>query len=200
MLWAFSGVEQPGVFVVLKLGLGVVFLFSGLSQVVTANTLEVSQQNEVARPSDQVATSNNEQFLLITSPSLTPTPAADVVKNWNILPGPLNTVDSSHYVGISVEASRAFKLSINIFTNLGLFVNKIEFAVPQNEFDKLAKGIKNNTRVMRVLWDNRAQDGTLAATGAYILKTDVTLLKIPGISKDEEVHSDYRIVGLVRSP
>ena len=89
-------------------------------------------------------------------------------------------------------------MSINIFTNLGAFVNKIEFEVPQNEFDKLSKGIKNNTRMMRVLWDNRAQDGTLAGTGAYIFKTDVTLLKKPGTAEDQEVRSDYRIVGVLR--
>jgi hypothetical protein len=99
---------------------------------------------------------------------------------------------------MDIEASRAFTASIRIFTNFGQYVNKIEFTVSPEEYLKLSKGITNNTRILRILWDNRAQDGSLAGTGAYVLKTDVTLLKIPGVVEDQVLLSDYRIVGLIR--
>ena len=90
-------------------------------------------------------------------------------------------------------------MEIQIYTNLGQFVNKIQFALTQSEFTKLTKGVKNNTRQLKVLWDNIAADGSKAGTGAYILKTTVTLLKIPGIAEDEAVSTDYRVVGVLRS-
>ena len=161
--------------------------------------LQVTDHNQVAKPTGTLSPGIEKGFLLVAPVNLVPKPASGSEINWDIIPGPLSISDSSHYVGIAVEASRAFRVSISVFTNLGQFMNKIAFSLTQAEFDKLSKGVKNNTRVIRVLWDNRASDGSLAGTGAYVMKTDVTLLKIPGIAEDQVVRSDYRIVGVVRS-
>jgi hypothetical protein len=51
---------------------------------------------------------------------------------------------------------------------------------------------------MKVLWDSRSQRGALVATGAYVVKTTVMLLKIPGIAEDDAMKIDYRRVGVLR--
>jgi hypothetical protein len=119
--------------------------------------------------------------------------------NWNIIPALITKEDSTRYVGAIIQASRAFKAEVQVFTNLGQFVNKTVVTIPQSEFIKLTKGVKNNTRMIKVLWKGRTADGGLVGTGAYILKTTVTLLKLPGIAEDESVSSDIRIVGYLRS-
>jgi hypothetical protein len=87
---------------------------------------------------------------------------------------------------------------MTIFSNLGEFVNRIRFTVSQAEFMKLSKGTKNGTRQLRVLWDNRVANGRPAGTGAYIMKTTVTLLRIPGVAEDEAESTQFRRVGVLR--
>jgi hypothetical protein len=110
----------------------------------------------------------------------------------------MTSIDSLRYVGNVIQASRAFRVEIQIFSNLGQFVNKIGFTISQGEFAKLSKSPSGNTRQLKVLWDNRTSNGNLAGTGAYILKTTVTLLSIPGIAEDETSSTDYRLVGVLR--
>ncbi len=164
------------------------------SDITTA--LQVLQHNDVAKALENLTTVSGQHFILIAPSSVNPV-AGEPGKNWGLLTN-LNAQDSASVVGIDLEASRAFRVVISIWSNLGQFVNKIDFSITQAEFEKLSKGLKNNTRKLSVLWDNRAQDGTLAGPGAYILKTEVTLLKIPGIAEDQVIRSDYRIVGVLR--
>lgn len=164
-----------------------------------STTLTVLRHNDYSRGGDVVPPVSGQQFVLVAPAGLDASSETGA-RNWSITPALATPADSLRYVGNVIEASRAFKVEIRIYSNLGQFVNKIEFTVPQSEFVKLSKGIKNNTRRLKVLWDNRAADGSLAGTGAYILKTTVTLLKIPGIAEDEAVTTDYRIVGVLRSP
>jgi hypothetical protein len=77
-------------------------------------------------------------------------------------------------------------------------VNRIGFTVTQAEFMKLSKGGKNGTRQLRVLWDSRAANGRPAGPGAYIMKTAVTLLRIPGVAEDEAESTQFRKVGVLR--
>lgn len=192
--------------ILLKIGLCVGSLLPSPAQADESRTsekenkpsLRILPYNSMAISESQSLMKTSEQFRLIAPVALKPSPTNSPIRNWNILPSPLNREEASHYVGLDVEASRAFKVSIRIFTNFGQYVNKIEFTVSPEEFDKLSKGITKNTRILRILWDNRAQDGSLAGTGAYVLKTDVTLLKIPGIAEDQVLLSEYRIVGLLR--
>lgn len=164
-----------------------------------STALTVASHNDYSRGGDVVDPKPGEHFVLVTpAAGLNPTPD-NGGRNWSIIPALSTKADSLRYVGNVIEASRAFKVEIQIYTNLGQYVNKIQFSLTQAEFTKLSKGVKNNTRQLKVLWDNRAADGSLAGTGAYILKTTVTLLKIPGIAEDEAVSSDYRIVGVLRS-
>lgn len=161
-----------------------------------ATALQVLQHNDVAKAQEPLSTVPGQHFVLVAPASLNATPG-EPGKNWSVLAN-LSAKDSASVVGIELEASRAFRVTISVYSNLGQFVNKIDFSITQAEFDKLNKGLKNNTRKLSVLWDNRAEDGSLAGTGAYILKTEVTLLRIPGIADDQVVRSDYRLVGVLR--
>ncbi len=163
-----------------------------------STALTVTHHNDWSRGGDAVDPKPGEQFVLVTQGNVSPTVESGN-KNWSIIPALITRDDSLRYVGNVIEASRAFKVEVLIYTNLGQFVNKIQFSLTQSEFNKLAKGVKSNTRQLKVLWDNVAADGSKAGTGAYILKTTVTLLKIPGIAEDEAVSTDYRIVGVLRA-
>jgi hypothetical protein len=105
--------------------------------------------------------------------------------------------DSLSHVGIQIEASRGFTVDISVYSNLGDFVDRLVFSVPQSQFERLAPGSKSNTRLLRVLWDNRTESGRLAATGAYVLKTRVSLN--PTAAAAALTRTDYRIVALLRA-
>lgn len=154
------------------------------------------RHNEYSRSSDAVSVANKDQFVLVGPSDIAPT--ADGDKNWKVIPGAISVQDSVRYVGNLIQASRAFRVEVNIFTNLGEFVNRIAFTVSQAEFMKLSKGPKNGTRQLRVLWDNRAANGRPAGTGGYIMKTTVTLLRIPGVAEDEAEKTQYRRIGVLR--
>jgi hypothetical protein len=164
-----------------------------------STALTMLRHNVIAR-GGELPSKPGQDFVLVTPGGLNPIPG-DSPKNWILLPGFSSPVDSQRYVGTVIEASRAFKVEVQIYSNLGEFVNKTSFSISQEEFIKLAKGVKNNTRQLRVLWgggETRASNGHLAATGAYIIKTTVTLLAIPGIAEDEAVSTDFRRVGVFR--
>ena len=159
--------------------------------------LYIGPQNDYAR-SPMGPPSVEPQFLLVAVPTLRPSPK-DATDQWRMLPGPMSPQDSLRYVGLSVEASRAFTLDLRIFSNLGAFVNKLTFTVDQIEFQKLEKGARGDTRLLKVLWDSRARNGAMVNSGAYVIKSKVTLMKIPGIAEDNTVRTDFRRVGVLRS-
>jgi hypothetical protein len=158
--------------------------------------INLYRHNTVSSGGDPVSTSGKDQFVLVTPSPLTPT--ADGAANWHVIPSVATVKDSLRYVGNLIEASRAFRVEMTIFSNLGEFVNRIRFTVSQAEFMKLSKGTKNGTRQLRVLWDNRVANGRPAGTGAYIMKTTVTLLRIPGVAEDEAESTQFRRVGVLR--
>jgi hypothetical protein len=162
-----------------------------------STVLKVIRHNDYSRAGDLVPPSADQQFVLVTSGTVNATPTQGA-KNWGTVPALMTAADSLRYVGNVIQASRAFKVEILIYSNLGQFVNKIGFTIPQSEFVKLGKSPIGNTRQLKVLWDNRTSTGNLAGTGAYILKSTVTLLSIPGIAEDEAVSTDYRLVGVLR--
>jgi hypothetical protein len=138
------------------------------------------------------------QFILVAPPTIRPHPSGPLDR-WTMQTGTLTPEDSIRHVGLIVEASRAFTVDVRVFSNLGLFVNKLSFSVDQAEFLKLEKSPKGGTRMMKVLWDSRARNGATVGTGAYVIKTTVTLMNIPGIAEDRAVRTDYRRVGVLRS-
>jgi hypothetical protein len=168
------------------------FPYSDVSTVLT-----VIRHNDYARAGDAVPSKPGEHFILVTPGAVVPT-AQDAVKNWSVVNTLATDKDSLRYVGDIIQASRAFKVEIQIYTNLGQFVNKIGFTISQAEFAKLSKSPKGNTRQLKVLWDSRTSEGNLAGTGAYILKSTVTLLRLPGVAEDEASTTDYRVVGVLR--
>ncbi|MEO6095685.1 MAG: hypothetical protein ABIW76_08395 [Fibrobacteria bacterium] len=70
--------------------------------------------------------------------------------------------------------------------------------LPLIEFLRLSKVVRNGIPRLEVLWNSRDQRGDPVGTDAYIMKTSVTLLRIPGIAEDEASGTDYRIVGVLR--
>ncbi|MDB5105086.1 MAG: hypothetical protein JWP91_2775 [Fibrobacteres bacterium] len=162
-----------------------------------ATVLNLGRQNDLAK-SRYIPTSPFEpQWILEGAPTLQAT-AFSATDVWRVLQAPLAPQDSERFIGVTVEASRAFMVDIHVFTNLGQFVNKLTFVINQDEFQKLAKGVKGNTRVLKILWDSRSRAGSLVGTGAYVMKTTVTLIKIPGIAEDNAIRTDYRRVGVLR--
>ena len=112
--------------------------------------------------------------------------------------GALSREDSSKYVGLKVEASRAFRLELKVFSNLGQFVDKLTLTVPQSGFQNLETGNKEGWKRLRILWGNRAYNGSPVGTGAYVIKSTMTLLKVPGVSEVEEIRTDARVIGVIR--
>jgi hypothetical protein len=119
--------------------------------------------------------------------------------SWRLYPGPLTPEDSLKHIGVVLEVSRTFKADIHVFSNLGQLVNKFTFVISPLEFEKLPKTGVGHTRSMKVLWDSRTWDGYLVGTGAYVFQTNLTLLKIPGITEDSPSQKNRRVVGVLRS-
>jgi hypothetical protein len=107
--------------------------------------------------------------------------------------------DFLHYIGQKVEASREFSVEMAIFTNVGQFVNKVAFTVTRPEFIKLTAVVGKETRYLRLLWKGFSLVGSRAGTGAYILRTTVTLLPVPGLTASTKTTTDYVRMGLIRN-
>jgi hypothetical protein len=162
-----------------------------------STVLRVANHNTYSTADNSVPLDQRGQWVLVGPPNvkITPDGPADCCK---LVPS-LTPEDSAKYVGIKVTASRSFRVDIKVYDNMGQFVNKVAFSVPQSEFANLEReGTTGGNRSLRVLWDNRTEDGALAGTGAYIFKTTVTLNKIPGVAEDQVERTEHRLVGVVR--
>jgi hypothetical protein len=115
------------------------------------------------------------------------------------LAGPISRLDSLRYVGLQVAASRSFQADIRVYDNLGQFVNRLSFRVSASEFSKLPLSADGKTRRLTVLWDNRAANGNPAGTGSYVLKSTVTLERLPGMPEEDAARTEYRRIGVLRS-
>jgi hypothetical protein len=160
--------------------------------------LNVDKQNDFARTRFAPVVPFEPQFTLVAPAGMQAVPS-DPTDHWRTEPGPMAPLDSLRYVGFTVEASRSFTVDMHVFSGFGEFVNKLTFTVTPGEFQKLEKGGTGSTRRMKVLWDSRARNGAMVGTGAYIIKTTVTLTRIPGIAEDKAIRTDYRRVGVLRS-
>ena len=49
-----------------------------------------------------------------------------------------------------------------------------------------------------VATDNRSEDGHLVGTGSYVLKSTVSLLRLPGQPESEASRTQYRRIGVIR--
>jgi hypothetical protein len=159
-------------------------------------TLLVGNHNTYSKTDPTAITPDRKQWVLVNPVNILV--AADPGSNHKVVPG-ITPEDSLKYVGIKVTASRSFRVEIKVYSNLGHFVNKLAFSVNQEEFRKLAADGAGGDRSLLVLWDNRTEDGSFAGTGAYVMKTTVTLNRIPGLAEDEVAYSGYRRVGVVRN-
>lgn len=162
-----------------------------------STVLKVIRHNDYARAGDAAPTKPGVHFILVAPGGVSPT-SREAVQNWSVVNALSTAQDSLRYVGDIIQASRAFKVDVQIFSNLGQYVNRIGFSLSQAEFEKLPKSANGKTRQLRVLWDSRTFENNLAGTGAYIFKSTVTLLRIPGVAEDEASTTDYRVVGVLR--
>lgn len=110
----------------------------------------------------------------------------------------LTEEDTTANVGIRITASRGFRVQIQVYDNLGQFVNRLSFVLTQEQFNALPKPAAGSNRTVWVLWDTRTENGSYAGTGAYIFKTAITLNKIPGVAEDAQEITDHRRVGVIR--
>jgi hypothetical protein len=111
-----------------------------------------------------------------------------------MLAWPQDTAQASRFVGLTVEASKPFLVDIKVFSNLGQFVSQVAFNLDQAQFNRLPPGSIDSTRVLRILWDSRSQNGALAGTGAYVMKSHVAL------TQGNLSYRNTRIVGMIREP
>ncbi len=162
-----------------------------------ATVLNLTGHNAVAHACEHLPPVSVSHWFLVGTPGLQPQGPGAI--GTPVLAAPLTPADSARFVGVLVEASRAFKVDVSVFSNLGEFVNRLRLTLPPDEFDKLEK-TENGARRLRILWDNRDVKGALAGTGAYVMKTTLTLLKIPGVSENEVVRTDARVVGVLHAP
>lgn len=156
---------------------------------------QVKPINDVARQ-DGLLPPDGKQWILVGPGNLAVKPL-DGTGCCRLVPSPLSPADSQRYVGVTVEASREFQVRIQVFSNLGHVVNRMGFAVPKEEFAKLPQGSGKDTRVLRILWDNRASDGSRCGTGAFVVRTTITLA--PGPNQAAETRTASRLVGVVES-
>ena len=141
-------------------------------------------------------------FVLVAPPEFRAAPRGPVDR-WRLEPAPAapgTGAAAGRFAGLTIAASRAFAVEIRVFSTLGEFVDKVEFNVGEDEFAKLPAGPVAHSRVLRVLWEGRSHGGAPVATGAYLLKTAVRLLPTPGLAEDKAAQSEYRRVGVLRSP
>ncbi len=113
-------------------------------------------------------------------------------------PADVHSQDSVRTVGIVIEASREFNLDVKVFSTMGEFVNRLAFTVPREEFAKLTPINGKESRYLRLLWNGQALSGSPVGTGAYILKTAITLLPIPGVTESTPTATKLHRVGVLR--
>lgn len=159
--------------------------------------LKAAQGGGLVRPPILPPDPRAPAFVLVAPPAFRPSPRGPG-DQWRLDPAP-PAQEAERYASLTVTASRAFAVDMNVFSNLGNFVDRLEFAVDQGEFEKLSEGPSGHTRLLRVLWDGRSREGNPVATGAYIVKTTVRLLPVPGIAEDNAETTEYRRVGILRA-
>jgi hypothetical protein len=76
--------------------------------------------------------------------------------------------DSKRPGGIVIQTSHPFSLLMRVHDNLGQFVTKVELEVSEREFGLLEPGYTAGTRRLFLLWNGTAENGNIAASGAYV--------------------------------
>ncbi len=167
---------------------------SGASLSQDVPDLGIEAQNELSRVRGQGWAPS--RWLLVGAPSLKVSSGSGMAAS--AVTAELDREDSASFVGLRLEATRSFQADIRIYDNLGHYVNRIAFTVPPSEFSKLPLASDGRTRRLTVLWDNRSEDGHLVGTGSYVLKSSVSLLRLPGMAETTPSRTQYRRIGVIR--
>ena len=86
------------------------------------------------------------------------------------LPVQIAAPDVVHFGGLIFEATAPFDLELRVFNNVGEFVSAVKAEVSEPDFVRLEPGALAGTRRLTLLWNGVAQNGQLAASGAYLFK------------------------------
>jgi len=164
------------------------------------NLINLTPHNLIAKMTQSVSSPNSDkQWAISDAPGLL-VQTSGKGHCCEVVNGSMNSAnpDSAHYLGLKIEATREFRVEVTIFTNLGTFVNTVAFTVPRSEYIHLSSVAGRDIRVMRLLWKGLTLSGSRAGTGAYIFRTTVSLLPVPGLTASEPDVTTYRTMGLVR--
>jgi hypothetical protein len=155
--------------------------------------LRIAALNEVARPdpvTPQLPQGGDIAWHVAASAGLSAPQCC------GLLSEPLDSATYRRYVGAEVEASRAFTLKAQVFTNFGALVNAVDLTLSREQFAALPQGSQPGSRVLKLWWGNRARNGELAGTGAYILRVWVVIE--PEGDNPGRAEKSTRIFGLLR--
>lgn len=164
-----------------------------------SNIVGITPQNSVANTSS-LPVPDGHPWIISDAPGLVVQALPGSGPCCRVLAAPVNaqSPDSLRTVGIVLEASREFTLDVKVFSTLGDFVNRVGFTVNRAEFPKLTAVAGKDARSLRLLWNGRTLAGVPVGTGAYVLKTTLTLLPLPGITAAAPVVSKLHRVGVMR--
>jgi hypothetical protein len=95
--------------------------------------------------------------------------------------------EAARFGGLAFEASAPFDLDVRVFTNAGEFVSRVEARIAATDFSRLEPGAMAGTRRISLLWNGRAANGQLAATGTYLYKFSMRVHGSEGIRDHEGV-------------
>ncbi|GEM_PF-3757388 len=137
--------------------------------------MDMARHGDVAKLSANSDPPDGMQWLVVGADNLKVTPGKGGTCCRSV-PAPLSDRDSTGYIGVTLSVSRAFAFNAVVFSNLGEVVNTLNFTMSDEELRKLAPGVEPGTRLLKVLWNNRAANGELAGTGAYIIKARAVII------------------------
>ena|GEM_PF-1700638 len=164
------------------------------------NEIQLAPHNTIAKNKETSSPLGGQHWLITDAPNLIVTTSSPTSACCEIAPGKLDfqNPDSANFVGMVIEASREFQVDMAIFTNLGQFVDKVSLTVTREQFMKLSPIAGKESRGMRLLWKGLTQSGSRAGTGAYIFRTSISLLPVPGITGTTQTTTLFKTLGWVR--
>jgi len=158
--------------------------------------LKVGFHNQVARGPGPASVPAGMHWILTAPESLQPR-VGDPIHCCAYAAGSMTAPDSLRHTGVTVEAGGPFRADIRVFSNLGQFVNRLILTVPEEEYAKLEPGAGQSLRKLGILWSGRAGNGALAGTGAYVYKTEISLLR-KAEGGEPKTWTGSRVFGLLR--
>ena len=107
--------------------------------------------------------------------------------------------DPSRSGGLVLETTYPFLIDLRVFNNLGQFVTRVRLNVTDKDFTRLEAGSTLGSRRLHLLWNGIADNGNLAATGAYVHAWNITFFPVDGKPQSTEGKRIF-LTKILRSP